>query len=79
MTEVALQEVNSLVFSVHLASGEHVGNLKKIGQVWKFKAIGVDAHGAVLPGGGPLTLSHNVTVDAPDAQALGRLLGPLQR
>ena len=40
--------------------GECVGNLKLIGAVWKFKAIGYDADGAVIPGGGPLTERHNM-------------------
>ena len=41
------------------AAGHHVGNLKWIGGVWKFKAIGQDSSGAVIPGGGPLTDRHN--------------------
>ena len=39
--------------------GECVGHLKRIGGEWKFKAIGYDADGAVIPGGGPLTDRHN--------------------
>jgi hypothetical protein len=35
--------------------GVHVGNLKWIRGVLKLKAIGRDASGAVIPGGGPLT------------------------
>ena len=54
-----LRPVNAQVCSVHTASGEHVGNLKLIGGVWKFKAIGCDANGQVIPGGGPLTDKHN--------------------
>ena len=50
----------SLVVSVHQANGAHVGYLKRIGAVWKFKAIGTTAAGEVVPGGGPLTLRHNV-------------------
>jgi hypothetical protein len=38
-----------------------VGNLKRIGAVWKFKALGQDADGHVIPGGGPLTDRHNLT------------------
>ena len=41
-------------------AGLHVGNLKLIGVVWKFKAIGYDAVGQVVPGGGPLTEKHNL-------------------
>ena len=54
-----LRPVNAQVFSVHAASGEHIGNLKLIGGVWKFKAIGYDVSGQVIPGGGPLTDQHN--------------------
>ena len=46
--------------------GEHVGNLKLIGGVWKFKAIGYAADGGVVPGGGPLTERHNTTFAVPD-------------
>lgn len=38
------------------AFGLHLVN---IGAVWKFKAIGYDAAGNVIPGGGPLTDRHN--------------------
>ena len=40
-------------------AGLHVGNLKLIGGVWKFKAIGYEEAGRVVPGGGPLTEKHN--------------------
>jgi hypothetical protein len=29
--------------------------------VWKFKALGHDADGHLIPGGGPLTDRHNMT------------------
>ena len=61
-----LRPVNAQVCGVHTASGEHVGNLKLIGGVWKFKAIGYDASGQVLPGGGPLTDQHNTVFTALD-------------
>ena len=64
---LTLQPVNADVHSVHLASGAHVGNLKRVGAVWKFKAIGYDAAGAVEPGGGPLTKQHNMVFAQPDA------------
>ena len=41
-------------------TGQHVGNLKLIGGVWKFKAIGYDNTGQVIPGGGLLTEKHNI-------------------
>ena len=61
-----LSPVTGQVCSVHSALGEHVGNLKLIGGVWKFKAIGYDASGNVMPGGGPLTERHNTTFAALD-------------
>ena len=42
------------------------GNLKLINGVWKFKAIGYDPNGDVIPGGGPLTDRHNTTFIALD-------------
>lgn len=45
-------------------NGQRLGHLKRIGAVWKFKAIGLAPDGALLPGGGPLTGRHN-TVFAP--------------
>ena len=55
--------------------GLHVGNLKLIGGVWKFKAIGVDASGQVVPGGGPLTERHNMSFAALDEAEISRGLG----
>ena len=68
MTPATLQlrPVNAQVCSVLTASGEHVGYLKLIGGVWKFKAIGYDASGRVIPGGGPLTDRHNTVFAMPD-------------
>jgi hypothetical protein len=67
VTALTLTRVNDAVYSVHLPDGSHVGNLKRIGPVWKFKAIGYDAAGKVIPGGGPLTERHNTPFAAPDA------------
>ena len=67
MTALTLNWVNADVRSVHLPDGSHVGNLKRIGAVWKFKAIGYDAAGHIIPGGGPLTDRHNTPFAAPDA------------
>ena len=64
--QLHLRPVNALVCSVVTASGEHVGNLKLIGGVWKFKAIGYDVSGRVIPGGGPLTDKHNTAFAALD-------------
>jgi hypothetical protein len=59
MNKLTLHPVNDQVVRVLSSQGECVGNLKLIGAVWKFKAIGHDADGAVIPGGGPLTDRHN--------------------
>ena len=70
-----LKPVNANVHSVHLADGAHVGNLKRVGAVWKFKAVGYDQAGAVEPGGGPLTNQHNMVFAQPDAaEVSARLL-----
>jgi hypothetical protein len=72
-----LSPVNANVYSVHLSGGEHVGNLKRIGMVWKFKAIGYDSLGAVEPGCGPLTHGHNMEFAQPNAVDLNTRLAPL--
>lgn len=35
-----LQPINDTACAVLDAQGRHVGNLKRIGAVWKFKAVG---------------------------------------
>lgn len=67
--------INANVHSVHLSDGAHVGNLKRVGAVWKFKAVGYDARGGVEPGGGPLTERHNTQLSAPDVVELNAKLG----
>ncbi len=76
MTSIILHPVNANVHSVHLADGTHIGNLKRIGDVWKFKAIGYDADGALVPGGGPFTDQHNAAFAQPDAAAINARLAP---
>jgi hypothetical protein len=75
MTALTLTAVNANVHSVHLADGSHVGNLKRIGALWKFKAVGYDEAGSVVPGGGPLTHLHNTPLAAPDVAELNARLG----
>lgn len=70
MTDLQLQRLNDNVYAVLTADGAHVGNLKRIGVIWKLKAIGYDACGDVEPGGGPLTERHNLVLDRPTADAL---------
>jgi hypothetical protein len=75
LSQLTLTFVNTNVHSVHLADGSHVGNIKRIGTVWKFKAVGYDDTGAVEPGGGPLTHLHNTPFSEPDEVALNAGLG----
>ena len=56
--------------------GRQVGNLKFVSGRWKFKAIGHDDQGQVIPGGGPLTERHNMSFDRLDGTEIAtRLLG----
>lgn len=59
MHKLRLHPLNDQVVRVLSSQGACVGHLKLIGTVWKFKAIGHDADGTVVPGGGPLTERHN--------------------
>lgn len=77
MTALTLTCVNANVYSVHLADGSHVGNLKRIGALWKFKAVGYDEAGSVEPGGGPYTHRHNTTLSKPDVAELNAKLGTI--
>ena len=75
MPALTLRPINANVYSVHTPDGAHVGYLQHIGAVWKFKAVGYDAAGQVVPGGGPLTDQHNTPFAAPDAALLSAGLG----
>jgi hypothetical protein len=46
--------------------GQVVGNLRLVQMRWKFKAMGFDEQGRVIPGGGPLTDRHNLSFDRLD-------------
>lgn len=74
MNPLKLQPVNAQVCGVHTRDGLHVGNLKMIGGIWKFKAVGYDAGGRVIPGGGPLTAHHNVVFNALDEAVVNATL-----
>ncbi|MEI8171463.1 MAG: hypothetical protein WCG50_17460 [Rhodoferax sp.] len=74
MNKLHLNSYNETIYRVLTESDEHVGNLKLINGLWKFKAIGYDAHGDVLPGGGPLTDRHNLSFDALDEENISRQL-----
>lgn len=54
-----------------------MGNLKLIAGAWKFKAIGYEAGGDIVPGGGPLTHQHNMIFTDLDVFVVNaRLLAP---
>lgn len=72
---LTLSRVNDGVYRVVAGSDLHIGNLKLIAGQWKFKAIGYDTAGNVIPGGGPLTDRHNTTFSAPDDALLNAALG----
>ena len=74
--KLTLSRINDRVHRVLVDQGEHVGNLKFINGVWKFKAIGYDKNGDVIPGGGPLTDRHNTTFGALDVALINAKLGP---
>lgn len=70
-----LRQMNDYVYAVFDAHDHHVGQLKLIGTVWKFKAVGYTTQGALVPGGGPFTHKHNAVFDEPDeADLSSRLL-----
>jgi hypothetical protein len=64
---LSLEPVNDGVYRVVDARAQHVGNLKRIGGQWKFKAVGYTEQGALIPGGGPLTAQHNQVFERPNA------------
>ncbi|OOG37187.1 hypothetical protein [Polaromonas sp. A23] len=74
---LTFKKLNEQVVSVHLDSDELVGQLKLIGGVWKFKAIGYAADGHMVPGGGLLTNHHNMTFTAQDAAVINAGLMPV--
>jgi hypothetical protein len=76
MNKLTLSKFNDGVYRVLMNQTEHVGYLKLIDGVWKFKAIGYDEHGDAIPGGGPLTDRHNTTFVEPDEAAVSARLAP---
>ena len=71
---LTLKPLQADVCQVLDARGQHLGNLKLIGTVWKFKAIGYGPAGELIPGGGPLTERHNTRFDSLDAAAINAAL-----
>jgi hypothetical protein len=73
--DIRLEPRSPLVYRVIHPRLGHVGNLKFAGGRWKFKAIGHDIDGSLIPGGGPYTHRHNASPGRPDAVDLAALLG----
>jgi hypothetical protein len=67
---LTLARVNQRLHRVLAPGVGHVGNLQYSSGQWKFKAIGYDRVGAILPGWGPLTECHNTVFAAPDEALL---------
>ena len=74
MLPYRLAPINEGVWQVLDAQGQPVGNLKRIGALWKFKALGYTASGELIPGGGPLTEAHNTVVERVDEALLNAAL-----
>jgi hypothetical protein len=74
VAELTVRRVNDGAWQLLDATGLHVGNLKLIRGLWKFKAIGYDEQGELIPGGGPLTDRHNMTFDLIDAAEISAAL-----
>ena len=76
MNKLTLRRLNDSVYRVLVDQDEHVGNLKFINGIWKFKAIGYEQNGDVIPGGGPLTELHNTAFDTLDEALISAKLAP---
>ena len=76
MNKLIFNRFNNDVYLVLTDQGEHVGNLKSINGTWKFKAIGYDPKGDVIPGGGPLSDRHNTTFATLDQALISASLAP---
>jgi len=74
--KLTVSRINDRVYRVLADQDEHVGNLKFINGVWKFKAIGYEKNGGVIPGGGPLTDRHNTPFVALDEVLINAKLAP---
>ncbi len=78
MSDLQLAPLNDGVWRVMHSQHGHVGNLKRIGSAWKFKAVGYGSSGEVIPGGGPLTGQHNTTFEAADEALVNATLNSPQ-
>jgi hypothetical protein len=60
--DLTLQPLDAHICRVLDGHGVCLGHFKRIQGVWKFKALGRDAQGQTVPGGGPLTHRHNAVL-----------------
>ena len=74
MPLLKISPFNDSACRVLTQQGEHVGNLKRVNGQWKFKAIGYEPNGDIVPGGGPLTDQHNAVFADLDEAALNARL-----
>tara|TARA_B110000503_G_C6994853_1_gene348961 strand:+ start:364 stop:594 length:231 start_codon:yes stop_codon:yes gene_type:complete len=63
---LTLSRLNDSVYRALADQGLHVGNLKFINGLCKFKVIGYERNGDIMPGWGPLTEMHNTAFVALD-------------
>jgi hypothetical protein len=67
---LTLSRLNNGVYRVLAGEGLHVGNLKFINGLWKFKAVGYELNGDIMPGWGPLTDLHNTIFNTLDEASI---------
>jgi ABC-type transport system involved in cytochrome c biogenesis ATPase subunit len=73
---VKLVNINPSVVQVQADDATPLGHLKHINGLWKFKALGYDDQGDLVPGGGPLTGVHNAVFETLDPTAIAARLFP---
>lgn len=71
-----LVNINERVVQVQADDATPLGHLKHINGLWKFKAMGFDDQGGLVPGGGPLTEVHNAVFETLDPAAIAAGLFP---
>ncbi len=76
MNKLTLSRLNDHVYRVLSGQGEHVGNLKFVNGVWKFKAIDYDRTDAVIPGWEPFIECHNTTFVGLDEVLINARIAP---
>ena len=71
-----LVNINPSVVQVQADDATPLGHLKRINGLWKFKALGFDDQGDLVPGGGPLTGVHNAVFETLDPAVIAARLFP---